>query len=545
MLKVFLVEDEIVMREGIKKNIDWEKEGFSFAGEASDGELAFPMIQKIRPDILITDIRMPFMDGLELSRLVKKELPQIKIIILSGYDEFEYAKEAINIGVTEYLLKPMSGAQLLEAVHKVAETILAEKEQQDFMETYRKERQEAVALEKRNLFCELIDGKCAMAQLVERGKNLGINLASECYAIVLFQIRPQEDSEAVTDVYSERAVSIIREIATAFADRQDIQMYEQLGEVLAFLIMAQDENQMKEREEGCLKELETIVQSYPDVIYYGGVGSAVRRIREVRQSYQEANRAFSHRFLTDASRIFWSGQETIRQTDAQAEEIDLQELDIGKLDRRIVMNFLRSGSISDIEHFAEDFLNSLGEENISSLLFRQYIVMDLYFAIVSFLESIGLSKEQVTDTCGRFKDGAAALSSLTSTRVYLTELLGKAIRQRNQVSERKYSNVLEEAKMYIEQNYANEEISLNTVAASVNVSPNYFSTVFSQETGETFIEYLTAVRMEKAKELLRSTALKSSEIGYRIGYKDPHYFSYLFRKTQNMTPKEFRMDGNS
>lgn len=138
MLKVFLVEDEIVMREGIKKNIDWEKEGFSFAGEASDGELAFPMIQKIRPDILITDIRMPFMDGLELSRLVKKELPQIKIIILSGYDEFEYAKEAINIGVTEYLLKPMSGAQLLEAVHKVAETILAEKEQQDFMETYRK-----------------------------------------------------------------------------------------------------------------------------------------------------------------------------------------------------------------------------------------------------------------------------------------------------------------------------------------------------------------------------------------------------------------------
>ena len=96
MLKVFLVEDEIVMREGIKKNIDWEKEGFSFTGEASDGELAFPMIQKLHPDILITDIRMPFMDGLELSRLVKREFPKIKIIILSGYDEFEYAKEAMN-----------------------------------------------------------------------------------------------------------------------------------------------------------------------------------------------------------------------------------------------------------------------------------------------------------------------------------------------------------------------------------------------------------------------------------------------------------------
>ena len=105
MLKVFLVEDEIVMREGIKKNIQWEKEGFEFVGDASDGELAYPLIQKTKPDILITDIRMPFMDGLELSRLVKQELPDIKIMILSGYDEFEYAKEAIKIGITDYLVK--------------------------------------------------------------------------------------------------------------------------------------------------------------------------------------------------------------------------------------------------------------------------------------------------------------------------------------------------------------------------------------------------------------------------------------------------------
>ena len=112
MIKVFLVEDEIVMREGIKNNIDWEREGFEFVGEASDGELAYPLIQKARPDILITDIKMPFMDGLELSRLVKQEMPDIKIIILSGYDEFAYAKEAIKIGITDYLVKPIAGAKL-------------------------------------------------------------------------------------------------------------------------------------------------------------------------------------------------------------------------------------------------------------------------------------------------------------------------------------------------------------------------------------------------------------------------------------------------
>ncbi|QHQ63184.1 response regulator [Anaerocolumna sedimenticola] len=123
MIKIFLVEDEVVVREGIKNNINWLENGFLFCGEASDGELAYPLIQKAKPDIVITDIRMPFMDGLELSRLIKKEMPKVKIIILSGYGEFEYAKEAINIGITEYLLKPINGASLLSSVKGIAEII--------------------------------------------------------------------------------------------------------------------------------------------------------------------------------------------------------------------------------------------------------------------------------------------------------------------------------------------------------------------------------------------------------------------------------------
>ena len=148
MLKVFLVEDEVVMRNGIKNNIPWEQEGFEFAGEASDGELAYPLIKKEKPDILITDIRMPFMDGLELSRLVKKELPQIKIIILSGYNEFDYAKTAINIGVTDYLLKPISSAKLLEAVKKVADMIEKEQDNARLIKRYEKEMEDNILQEK-------------------------------------------------------------------------------------------------------------------------------------------------------------------------------------------------------------------------------------------------------------------------------------------------------------------------------------------------------------------------------------------------------------
>lgn len=147
-VKIFLVEDEIVIRNGIKNSIEWEKEGYEFVGEASDGELAYPMIVKERPDILITDIKMPFMDGLELSRLVRKELPELKILILSGYDEFDYAKEAISLGVTEYLQKPVSSAKLLETLKGVSVIIEQEREERDLLKRYSEEMKESTEHEK-------------------------------------------------------------------------------------------------------------------------------------------------------------------------------------------------------------------------------------------------------------------------------------------------------------------------------------------------------------------------------------------------------------
>lgn len=189
MIKVFLVEDEIIMREGIKRNIDWEKEGFSFVGEASDGELAYPMIQKTRPDILITDIKMPFMDGLELSRLVKQEIPDVKIIILSGYDDFELAQEGINIGITDYLLKPITGIKLLEAVKRVAQIVLEEKEIQ---KTFEQERMENLQLAKQRFFRSIVLGKSQASALLKEGREIGMDLVANRYNILLFQIFADE-----------------------------------------------------------------------------------------------------------------------------------------------------------------------------------------------------------------------------------------------------------------------------------------------------------------------------------------------------------------
>ena len=136
MVKVFLVEDESIIRRGIRDNIAWESHGFEFVGEAGDGEYAYPLILNTKPDILITDIKMPFMDGLELSRLVKKSLPKTRIIILSGYNEFEYAKEAIKIGISDYLLKPVTSVSLLDTLKHVADEIREEQEKSRLLERY-------------------------------------------------------------------------------------------------------------------------------------------------------------------------------------------------------------------------------------------------------------------------------------------------------------------------------------------------------------------------------------------------------------------------
>lgn len=534
MIKVFLVEDEIVMREGIKNNIHWEQEGFEFVGEASDGELAYPLIQKTRPDILITDIKMPFMDGLELSHLVKQEMPDMKIIILSGYDEFEYAKEAIKIGITDYLVKPIAGAKLLEAVKKVGQIIKEEQQQKLFLQTFEKERMEDTQLAIQKFFRSLVSGNKSASVLLKEGREIGFDLAANQYNIVLFQIF----SEGEMGGYSEEQVQVTAAIEKMTEKFPEILMVELGLEGWAFVLKEQDEDRrLPQILEDFLDRLQEMIHSFSGIEYFGGVGKAVSRLSELNRCFEEANRAFAYRYLKSRNQIIFSDH---REKFSEDEELKVSSLNVEKLDRKIIDSFLKTGLKSQIRHFIDDYFQSLGEQNIQSLLFRQYVTMDVYFASIAMAEQLGYESKDLVERCGDFQTMAAVFSTVDRTKEYLETVLDTMLDLRETISRKKYSSLLKSAKTYIEQNYDNEDISLNMVAASVNLSPNHFSTIFSQETGQTFIEYLTWVRMEKAKELLRSSSMKTAEIAYKVGYKDPHYFSYLFKKTQECTPREFK-----
>lgn len=538
-IKVFLVEDEMVIRRGIKNSIDWEKEGYIFCGEASDGELAYPMIIKEKPDILITDIRMPFMDGLELCKLVKKELPNIKILILSGYDEFDYAKEAIRLGVTEYLLKPISSGKLLEALNGVSESIRREKEDKDLVRKYMEEMRENTEHEKQKFFEQMIAGNLSMADALETGKKYEMSLSAGMYNLLLFRFTLGEENRKSGELLGEAEYAIEK-----LTERLEYVFEFQRGvEGWAFLLMADNEEQMSERVKELSKDLEEIMKNYSTIAYFGGIGQPVARLRELEESFREAERALAARFTMELNRIISVDDIRMAQNVDTLDDIEITSFGEIEKTRTMLEKFLNNGVEDEIDEFVDVYINELPEENLKSVLMRQYIIMDAYIVMMSFCEKIEGIEGEMQAQSEELKNSMKTIQTVEEIKNYIRMLLKKIIGVRDTISGRRYSDIIEIAKDQIRKTYMSDEISLNTVAAEVGMSLSYFSSIFSKEMGKTFVEYLTEIRMDRAKELLMCSSMKTSEIGYEVGYKDPHYFSYIFKKTQNCTPKEFRARG--
>ena len=531
MLKVFLVEDEFIVREGIKKNIDWKAHGYDFCGEAADGELAFPMIQKLKPDIVITDIRMPFMDGLELSRLIRQELPWTEILVLTGHAEFEYAQEGIKIGISQYLMKPISGEELLREVDAVAEKIREKQEERAIHETFRKEMEERFQIERSELFRDLVTGGKSVSELIRGAAKLEIDLTAPWYNIILLAVQSKRHAQDEYSGSAAEAEARIREMA----DSRHIVMFDRSLEGKAMLLKADSEEELMRRQEEVIRDTEEILKGFAHVRYFGGTGRPVNRLRELPVCFETASRAFAGRYLAAESRIL-DGTQEWKTPFAEEQEFHIETVNPERFDREKIREFLRFGEEDEIAYFTEAFFRQMGEGAMRSRFFRQYITMDAYFCVVEFLGSMELSRGEIEPLDVR----SDTLESEENAIRYIRGILRQALALRDQKADNRYRDVVAEAIRYIEENYANEDLSLNELASHVNFSPNHLSTIFSRQTGQPFIRWLTDYRMNRAKELLRCTGKKNSVIALEVGYKDPHYFSYLFKKTQGLTPTQYR-----
>lgn len=537
-MKVFLVEDEYIVREGIKNNIDWEKNGYDFCGEASDGELAFPMISEKRPDIVITDIRMPFMDGIELSRMIKEEYPEIKIIILSGHEEFEYAKAAIQIGVEEYLLKPINGDELLQVVNRVAQKIKEENESRETLQEG--EGDENFEYAKRQLLSSLIDDNASLSDAMEQGKKIHLNLMAQCYNIMMLKLQRKNKEQG----FSQRILELYKTMEDTLKeqDGQSI-MFDRAPEGKVILFMGSGEEEIRRNMDVFAGQFREILPEYEDVTYFGSVGVPVMRLRELGESYEAASHGFSYRFLTEPNQIVDNHTVFDQARNEKKFSCSIGSVDIQNLDKQKIESFLKGGEMDEIHFFVEEYMKNTGDAGKNSMIFRQYIVMDMFFAASHFLTQITDGREQLGEPFESPEQMQKIVSDLEATVVYIKELFTKVMQVRDAWTTEHNSDVVENAKKYISENYHDEELTLNTVAHEVNVSPNHLSAMFSQKTGQTFVKYLTDVRMHRAKELLKCTSKRSNEICEEVGYRDPHYFSHLFKKNVGCSPIQYRERG--
>lgn len=542
MLKIFLTEDEVVVRETIKRMIPWEELGFELVGEAADGEMALPLLLRQQPDLLITDIKMPFMDGLTLARLAKKEIPGLKVVILSGYDDFNYAKQAIGIGVEDYLLKPITKNALIERLSEIRSRYEHEKTQKEYYEKFQREMQAYEKNSSRDFFEALVGGSMDMMEVYKRAEKLGLDIVAEAYNVLIFTMNCDEDFSGQRDEYSSWEAESLELLENFFAGHSSAMLFRSNIFSYGVLLKGQRET-IEENTRACVDEIRKILSRQDGRReWFLAVGQSVERLSQIQKSYHTASRAFSQRYLYDENILYYDEMETMEHPGGQAETEDnayLQKVDVNALNPAILQKFLSNGLQEETENFVKDYFYAIGQEPMESLVFRNYVILNVRFSVISFIKGLGCDTNEM-ESADTEEVLAESGKNMESAIAYAKKMISQAIEIRDQNSGNKNRSILKTAVDFIDSHYMDEEISLNTVANVANVSSNHFSTLFSQNMGQTFIEYLTTLRMNKAKELLRCTGMRSSEIAGEIGYKDAHYFSYLFKKTQGMTPSDYR-----
>jgi two-component system response regulator YesN len=522
MYKVFLVEDEIVAREGIRDNVDWKSAGFEFCGEAPDGEMALPLIEKTQPDVLITDIRMPFMDGLQLCKILRERMPGVKIIILSGHDEFHYAQEAVKLGVTEYLLKPVGVQDLHNVLGEIAAQLDRERVEREKLQRLKNQIEDDLALRQEKFLLKLVMGGMSSSEAIQESQLLGLDLIAKWYLVIVVGFELSGRAEQF-NYYEHNQIEQI--ISRLVVNNPDVFLSKTGVEELILMIKG-DSSELVEQEGRFLTELiKAEVENSTKFSLRVGVGSPQDRIGTIHQSFAGA--------VTNLQ----SGQTVVQN---QTDKVGLLHLDKSALEY-----FLRYGVKDSFDDFFEAYMRPLSQAALQSYLVKNYIFVDLVLITAKFVHQLGGNVDQVIPEINYVETLLMNIKTLDQLREETRRVFDSVMAFRDSQARFQRALIVHQAKTYIGNHYANPDLSLNEVAAHVNLSPSHFSTVFSHEMGETFKEYLTRIRIDRAKELLRTTALKSFEVAYQSGYNDPHYFSYIFRKNTGVSPQQFRLQPQS
>lgn len=520
--KIFLVEDEIVVREGIRDNIDWAAIGFEFCGEAPDGEMALPLIEEAKPDVLITDIKMPFMDGLRLSKIVREHMPWVKIIILSGHDEFEFAQAALKIGVTEYLLKPVSSADILDVLKKVVVSLNQEKSERENLKQLMSQVAHNLPFQREQFLLRLVMGGISSGEAIEQGQQLGLNLIAQYYLVLLVKIELCDDNQPF-DYYEYQRIE--KMLTNLVANTPDILHTKKDMEDLVLILKGEDREQLQQegifwselinKEKGNDTACHLVIE----------MGSPQQRLSDIHRSFAEA-----------LVRV----KNQTRQLTSRTPRVEEEQIELKKIDHEAFENYLKFGDLNAFDSFFETHLRPICESALQSELVMHYLFLEVILTIAQFASDLGDGDHSIAPEIQEIEGILQQIKTFEQIRSELRKMVAGALIFRNNKVNHQRVIIIQQARAYVEENFNDPGLQMNQVAYKFNLSPTHFSTVFSQEIGATFRDYLNNLRINYAKELLRTTNIKCAEVAYRCGYNDPHYFSAFFKKKTGFTPQQFR-----
>ncbi len=526
LLKMVIIDDERLVRDLLKRCISWEDIGITIVGESSNAIEGLELVDRLLPDIIFTDICMPVMDGLEFSRKVAEKHPRIRTIVLTGHEEFEYAKKGIKVGIADFLLKPINDDEIRKTALMVKEKILKERSQIDEYDRLKEQLQQNLPFLKEKLFNEMIQSKVDPCIIEERLSFFNIGTKDDIYQIAAMEVSYAEEDEC-----GEEERELILKIRCWELTEQ---YFVNDSYVNVFLdnsrriIILSNESAIDLWE--CCDAIKSMLINRLKCFVFIGVGNAYNALDEIYISYKEACDALKYRSIVGENQVVsffdisWSGEKKLNFNNELLENFCfyLKSTLKDKTEELVSEAFLEARtafvSIEEVRVFACNFI-----ANILNVLIESKI-----------------RQEEVFEANAQPFETVFRLDTLPKAEEFIKQISFKAIQAINSLQGKKARKIIQDVREYIDCNYTQPGLSFSEVAKKFYVNLSYLSRTFKEETGLTFVDYLNKLRMEKAIKLLNSTDKKAYEIAEEVGISDSHYFSVCFKKYTGLSVNDFR-----
>ncbi len=531
MYKVLLVDDEILVRKAIAKKLEWNQLGFELVGDCENGKDAIEFVKEHTVDVVLTDICMPRIDGMGLSKWLYENSPQTTIIIFSGYSDFEYAKQALQYKVAEYILKPVTAKELSEVLTRIKEKLDGERKQEKRLDTLSKAyrnytKNEALIIGK--ALQRLVQGTQDLAQCLKELEEFGVRIEGSAFRVAAVDIDLYMERQGSNDgeLKKESALMafVVENISSEIVQGHNAGIaYRDSDNRICILFWTNRPKEFRREVELICDEIQKNVYHAMKLCVSIAIGCYVDSAECLYQSYECAAEALKYRYSRGMGSVF--------DCEEKICEADFKEL---SEELKIIASSIRSGDEKQMGErldYIEAWIRErmVGRNRAWGYLNRLLHV--IYDTVKETEETFTLSEEVVSMVASAY----SITEAMRFVREYAQRGMGARRRSGQTSGERQAIMALD----YMREHYGDTELGLNQICDYLNISTSRFSSIFKETTGMTFVEALSNIRMEKAKQLLSQTKLKNYEIAEKVGFSDPHYFSIAFKKATGMTPKEF------